>query len=65
MGSGEGREQGAGEAGEAGEEELLILEPCPMPRAQFKNVKQYFDNLRYNATHLLIVSCHVLMTNDK
>jgi hypothetical protein len=31
--------------------------------SQFKSFKQYFDNLRYNATHLLIVSCHVLMTN--
>ncbi|AUB42831.1 hypothetical protein COO91_08977 [Nostoc flagelliforme CCNUN1] len=37
---------------------------CPMPNPQFESIKQYFDNLRYDATHLLIISCHVLMTND-
>ncbi|WP_267921666.1 hypothetical protein [Nostoc favosum] len=37
---------------------------CPMPHAPFESFKQYFDNLGYNATHLLIVSCHLLMTND-
>ena len=26
--------------------------------AQFESFKQYFDNLGYNPTHLLIVSCH-------
>ncbi|QFS43669.1 hypothetical protein GXM_01142 [Nostoc sphaeroides CCNUC1] len=35
----------------------------PNLKAQFEIVNKYFDNLRYNATHLLIVSCHVLMTN--
>ncbi|MEH1937516.1 MAG: hypothetical protein V7L14_28175 [Nostoc sp.] len=35
MGSREWGDEGAGEAGEAGEEELLIIDQCPMPNAQY------------------------------
>ncbi|MEA5621715.1 hypothetical protein [Nostoc sp. UHCC 0251] len=38
--------------------------PCPVPHAQSPMPNAQFGNLRYNARHLLIVSCHVLMTND-